>query len=275
VCTNGDLIQVLAPGMINPHEGPDVTHIAVLHDGTVYIGDAEFHVHSSAWIHHRHDTDPRYNEVLIHIVLSDDRPVTQARWTIVLPHDEMGHALRMQTPLPPADTTAVDEIQRAAMLRLNRATALARSAIGRVGVPEAIRVLTAGYFDRLSSKRRHPLPVDIFHSVRFAIDESPLGLFARNIISIPPDEILGAFEHAERTRISVEGAALRREIAVNVILPISCSHASDEQRAILLQWYWSARAVHQYGTLRRRFETQDQSFVWQQQGMLEFLRRYG
>lgn len=275
VCTNGDVIQVLAPGMINPHEGPDVTHIAVLHNGTVYIGDAEFHVHASSWIHHGHDADSRYRDVMIHVILSEDRHVACARWTLVLPHDEMGQALRMHVSIPTPNSTAIDEIQRAAMLRLNRATALARAAIGRVGIVDSLRVLTSNYFDRLHAKRRHPTPTDLGQIIRSAITESSLGLFARSIDDVPIDQILTALECADRTRISLEGAALRREIVVNVILPVSCARARNDQRAVLLQWYWAARSIHSYGILRRRFPSQDQSFVWQQQGMLEFMRRYG
>lgn len=274
-CTNGDQVQILAPGIVNPHEGPDFTHTAVLHNGCVRIGTAEFHVRSSAWHEHGHARDVRYDDVMMHVVLVDDRPADACKWTLILPHDEMGRALHALGERKEHDSSNVDEIQRSAVLRLNRATAFARSAIGRVGPVDALRVMTSQWFDRLSSKRRHPMPEDLVYGIRTAITTSPLGLLAVNIADCEPDQILGAFDMAERERIFTEGASLRREIVVNVILPVCCALANDAQRIALLQWYWSVRAVHPYGLLTRRFPHQDQAYVWQQQGMLEWLRRYG
>lgn len=39
-----------------------------------YVGDVEFHVRSSDWGAHRHDGDPRYNNVILHVVLYCDDP---------------------------------------------------------------------------------------------------------------------------------------------------------------------------------------------------------
>ena len=272
LCTNGDHVQVLAPGLLNPHEGPDFTHIAVLHNGLVTIGNAEFHVHSSSWFHHGHDNDERYDDVMLHVVLVDDRPIDRLRWTIIVPLDEMGRAVRNRASAIEHGSSNVDEIQRSAMLRLQRATAFARSAVGRVGHVDALRVMTSHWFERFASKRRHPTPDELVLDVRSVITTSPLGLFAINIAQIPPNEILGALHIAEQTRIATEGSALRREIVVNIVLPLCCALATDEQRVVLLQWYWSVKAVHPYGLLARRFPAQDQSYVWQQQGMLEWLR---
>ncbi len=274
-CTNGDPVQILAPGIVNPHEGPDFTHIAVLYQGCVRIGTAEFHTYSSSWFDHGHAKDARYDDVMMHIVLVDDKPADSCMWTLVLPHSDMGLALHGLGQQRDHDASNVDEIQRSAILRLNRATAYARSAIGRVGSVDALRVMTSQWFDRLASKRRHPMPEDLVLGVRAIIISSPLGRLATQICDYEPEQILDAIDRAERERIFTEGAALRREIVVNVILPICCALAGDAQRIALFQWYWSVRAVHPYGLLTRRFPNQDQTYVWQQQGMLEWLRRYG
>ncbi|MCX6141560.1 MAG: DUF2851 family protein [Candidatus Kapabacteria bacterium] len=274
-CTNGDSIQILSTGLLNPHEGPDFTRMAVLNDGIVHVGNSEFHVHSSAWFHHGHENDERYDDVLLHIVLVHDRPTVDVRWTLVLPLDDIERAIRTRNGPVEYDSSNVDEIQRSAMLRLYRATAFARSAVGRVGPVNALQVLTSHWFDRLSSKRRHPMPNELVQAIRMSIAGSPIGILALNIATVPPGEILMALEHAERARIISEGAALRREIVVNIILPLCCALADEAQRVVLLQWYWSVKAVHPYGLLYRRFPQQDQTYVWQQQGMLEWLRQYG
>jgi len=43
------------------------------------VGDVEFHVRASDWVTHHHDSDPRYNNVILHVVLvcDDPRPTTR------------------------------------------------------------------------------------------------------------------------------------------------------------------------------------------------------
>jgi len=74
-----------------------------------------------------------------------------------------------------------------------------------------------------------------------------------------------------------EGKGTRLELMLNVLLPMALAEASEEQKNLLLMWFWSLKAPHRYGTLARRFPTLPQQYVWQQQGMLEYLRecRYG
>jgi hypothetical protein len=62
---------------------------------------------------------------------------------------------------------------------------------------------------------------------------------------------------------------------LNCLLPYLLAHATAEQRIELLAWYWSAPARVHYGHLRRRFPTLPQRYMWQQQGMLEFVRQRG
>jgi hypothetical protein len=169
----------------------------------------------------------------------------------------------------------VDELQRAAFLRLSRNVARGRAAIGRVGEVEAIRVLTAEWFERLAIKRHHPLLDDMARIVREQLPTSPLGLFARGLQSVEADELLRSLHHAEQYRIAHEGRSIRREIVINVIIPISLARASAQQGVILLQWYWMTRAQRSYAGLDRRYPGMRQDYIWQQQGMLELQRRGG
>lgn len=93
--SNGGAYQLLFAGRPGGSAGPDVRD-AVLCDApprlplldqnirTVtraqrYVGDVEFHVRSSDWIVHRHHTDPRYNNVILHVVLLCDDPAPTTR----------------------------------------------------------------------------------------------------------------------------------------------------------------------------------------------------
>jgi len=78
-----------------------------------------------------------------------------------------------------------------------------------------------------------------------------------------------------RNKILDEGAHLRRELILNCVLPLSLCLAGEEARISLFLWFWSTPALHPYGLLNRRFKELPQNFLWQQQGMLEYIREHG
>ncbi len=273
---NGDQIQVVAAGLINVHEGPDLLDGAVLYDGTVFIGDIEFHVKASDWVQHDHGSDARYSSLLLHIVLDDDLgDDSLAKWTLVLPGEELAAALKKYSRRKNKVDVAVEELQHFALLRLLRSTTEAGSNIRRLGVKEATTGMTASYLDRLQRKRRRPHKNLILGSLRDNIAGSRHGLLVEHFDEVAPQDIFGHLIRCEKATIAGEGAFMRREVLVNAILPLLCVRATHQQRVVLLQWYWSARAVHTYGLLRRRFPDQAQFHVWQQQGLLEYLREHG
>ena len=78
-----------------------------------------------------------------------------------------------------------------------------------------------------------------------------------------------------KSKIHSEGGALRREIILNCILPLSLCMANEEARINLLFWFWATPALNSYGTLSTKFPEMPQNFLWQQQGMLEYIKLYG
>lgn len=87
---NGAVYQLLFAGHAGGGAGPDIRdavfriatgHRSALHNqqahtasptSQILIGDVEFHVRASDWVVHQHNTDPRYNNVLLHAVLHCD-----------------------------------------------------------------------------------------------------------------------------------------------------------------------------------------------------------
>ncbi len=85
---DGGCYQLLFPGRPGGSTGPDVRDAVLSIRGSrrtvsndsgqnIYsagklFGDVEFHVRSSDWRTHRHHTDPRYNAVILHVVLICD-----------------------------------------------------------------------------------------------------------------------------------------------------------------------------------------------------------
>jgi hypothetical protein len=78
VAVDGTALQVVYPGRAGRGAGPDLRDaILARPDGTLIRGDVELHVRASDWRAHGHSTDPRYREVVLHVVWRDDlgRPI--------------------------------------------------------------------------------------------------------------------------------------------------------------------------------------------------------
>ena len=274
-CTNGDEIQIVAAGLINVHDGPDFRDMCVLHNGSIHVGNGEFHIRASDWSTHEHAIDARYASLLLHIVFTNDAPpIDDARWTLCVPFPPL-HADKVSGSTESPSESPLVELQHHALLRLLRNTAEAQQHMRRIGVRGTTRAMTVAWLDRLTHKRHRPLRLEILVGLREAVATSTMGLLAEDFSMCHADDVLGAIRAAEHQSIAREGAALRRELFVNAVLPVCCALARDDQRIHLLQWYWSARSVHPYGHLRRRFPELEQGYVWQQQGMLEYLRHHG
>ncbi len=77
--TAGDAISIIDPGRINHDGGPDFTGARLRIEspetpgGTLnWTGDIEIHRNSGEWLLHRHHEDPKYNRVVLHVVLLED-----------------------------------------------------------------------------------------------------------------------------------------------------------------------------------------------------------
>jgi hypothetical protein len=57
-------------GVLNRESGPDFHNAVVEIGGTTYRGDVEFHRSIQDWQAHRHEKNPRYNRVILHVVLN-------------------------------------------------------------------------------------------------------------------------------------------------------------------------------------------------------------
>lgn len=273
-CTNNDVIQVISPGTVNVHEGPDYHHMAILGNGRVTIGSGEFHVRSSSWKHHDHDADRRYNDVILHVVLEDDTPIARIPWTLVIPYAEVVRSLRRTEPALVGTGENIEEIQRAALLRLQRNMHRAMELIERLGLDEALVAMMSEWLDRIRHKRTHPISDNHMRQLRQHLPASAMGRLLRLAPQCRGSELYDLICASERSRIAAEGAALRREILVNVVLPVCCAISGNDQFVVMLQWYWSTPALHRYGALGRRYPEHDQDYVWQQQGLLEYSRLY-
>ncbi len=87
VLESGEQLIIRDPGTWNHDQGPDFLNARILLDGTTWAGNVEIHVKSSQWYQHRHQTDPSYNNVILHVVWENDAPRLSASLpTLVLQH---------------------------------------------------------------------------------------------------------------------------------------------------------------------------------------------
>lgn len=76
--TDGIPIRILEPGTYNRNAGPDFLNARVRIGDTLWAGNVEMHLSSSEWRRHRHQEDPAYENVILHVVLNEDEPVHHA-----------------------------------------------------------------------------------------------------------------------------------------------------------------------------------------------------
>ena len=81
-------LYILDRGCPNSHDGPDILGASILIDTHLFHGDVEFHINERSWFHHGHHQDPRYDQVILHVVVKVgnrravtrlDRPILSVR----------------------------------------------------------------------------------------------------------------------------------------------------------------------------------------------------
>jgi hypothetical protein len=70
--TSGESLQILHPGTLNTHQGPDFSAARIRIGQTILAGHIELHILSSDWHRHKHSGDTHYNNVILHVVWTDD-----------------------------------------------------------------------------------------------------------------------------------------------------------------------------------------------------------
>lgn len=71
-------VKVFHPGKWNPFEGPDFLNAHLLIGDQELRGDIEIHFCEQHWRHHKHHHDPRYQQVILHVVLFPGEPDSPA-----------------------------------------------------------------------------------------------------------------------------------------------------------------------------------------------------
>ncbi|HZV70567.1 MAG TPA: DUF2851 family protein [Saprospiraceae bacterium] len=68
-------VEILQTGTPNRDQGPDFLQSRIRIGDHIWAGHVEIHVRSSEWYMHKHDQDTHYNNVILHVVWTEDQPV--------------------------------------------------------------------------------------------------------------------------------------------------------------------------------------------------------
>lgn len=99
---DGHVIEIVHPGFSHINAGPDFLSAKIIIDGILWAGNVEIHVHSYEWNQHKHQHDPVYNNVILHVVFEDDGRVYHTQngiplnTFIIKPHIERNTLLAYQ-----------------------------------------------------------------------------------------------------------------------------------------------------------------------------------
>lgn len=75
--TEGEPLQIFSTGNRNIHAGPDFFQARLKVGEMEWVGNVEIHIQSSAWYDHHHNNDAAYDNVILHVVWNNDKPVTR------------------------------------------------------------------------------------------------------------------------------------------------------------------------------------------------------
>ncbi len=79
--TQGEKLDIFVPGVLNGNAGPDFENAKVKIANIDWAGSIEIHTNSSGWYDHHHDSDPAYENVVLHVVWNDDKVVLRSDGT--------------------------------------------------------------------------------------------------------------------------------------------------------------------------------------------------
>ena len=137
--TDGKKVEILSVGEHNRDAGPDYSHARIRIDGHEWVGNIEIHVCASDWTKHHHHLDKAYDNIILHVVRTADKPIYNSKGELV-PQCELNY---------PSDKDYLSALFESAQ-RMD-------SAIARIVCAEQLlhdpRLLTEGWRKTLLCKR--------------------------------------------------------------------------------------------------------------------------
>lgn len=286
--TSGAALSIVSVGEWNHHEGPDFLNMALQVEGSLLIGHGEVHWRSSDWEQHRHDANPMYSGILLHIVLHDNRSTTPfARYTLVMPEEMVLRNVlnEANTTNNPPQNDLHDVLRDYATQRFLRKARYASAILTLQNTTVAFMNLLNDFLQRRLGKKHLP---NGLKKIAHALERSDCQEFASflQFIEASPaiQNVVQGTNAAQNvvkqcTQTGLCGLGTASEILVNIVLPIAHAYCvrqeGTEAAQYLVRSFLHIPAVNQYAHLKRKFPQIPQHYVWQQQGLLEYEAEVG
>ena len=280
VTQNGKSLTILSIGEHNRLAGPDFKNSCLLIDGNLKIGDIEFHKKSSQWISHKHYQNPEYSNVILHIIFSEDALIHNnfsANFeTLVLEQNQLIEYLNPKIKYFNYDFSSYDEFLKYALFRfLRRSFEISNLLKNNTNTfNKSFEIFASNYLNRFFSLQKRSIK-----NLNFSIDEIIEKIiessFYNSIFSLNNENINNFFDDYIKSENLNFGEHLKLELLTNVILPFSFCVAKNKVKTAILLYYLTKKSKEKYGILQRKFPQIQQEFIWQQQGMLEYLKESG
>ena len=163
--TDGEAIAITAPGKGNTNAGPDFLTAKIRIGNIDWAGSVEIHTNASAWLGHGHDDDRAYDNVILHVVWQNDKPVVRTDGTPI-PTLELHHRV---------DLGLIGEYKQ---LVNNASSIPCENSLSRVDELTKVSMLDKALMQRLESKAANVL--QLFHQTGQDWEEVAFQLTARN-----------------------------------------------------------------------------------------------
>jgi hypothetical protein len=243
--------------------------MALLVPSGIIIADGEFHRKSSEWVKHGHHMDKRYSGVYLHIVLEIDDPAEYTPETLLVDFRQMSTSEDNDIVNKSVDMNSAEDLQVYALNRLLRRSAeLKKMMLAYQHTDKALLHYLQAFLYRLSGlSRRRP-----------AISSAPVldWFYQTPLISHFIQNGASDFSAFATQFMGLQlpglGMHMRVEILVNCLMPYALYCNQEADRISVLSWYWNAKSMVIYGFMKRRYPLLPQDYIWQQQGILEFIR---
>jgi hypothetical protein len=253
--TNNKHIQIINSGKLNPFEGPDIRNLCLIFNDSLLIGDAEIDIRSSNWFSHRHYKNPNFSNVILHIVFKNNKS-TDLNTIVIEPQElpDISHKCLLINQI---------ELETYALKRLKRKSFELQIA-KRSGLRYLWTYSLQAFLSSINKKRKRPRTMD--HLNNFFKNR-----YIGDFYSFLSEVLYSKFIRLEKLiELYYQKTPFSSEIVINCIIPIVYSFDIQNSSSLLSAW-WSLESKNIYSKLKLRFPQFSQKYIWQQQGMLEFL----
>lgn len=255
--TKDKSIKIINNGNLNPFEGPDIKNICLIYNSNLIIGDAEIDLRSSNWFSHNHHKSENFKKVVLHIIFEKDKE-TNLNTILISPNNLKSVKISNMLELSSL------ELEEYSLNRILR-----KAKTSRVFLKNSLNYAWSknlqSFFKSLSNKRIRPTTLKFIK--QYYINRFNTEIYSYLILIYYHQKL----DQSALLLFYIKCKQIEKEIFINCFFPIALNISQDLKYSLMEIW-WSLEATSKYGHLKRRFPQFSQRFVWQQQGMLEFLK---